>query len=132
MLAGRVKAGRHDRAGQEPLAVLAHPDEHPLPLAVAQRLLHDRARPAGGDVFGGVQDVRRGLAEDFLGLVAVQPPGSLVPQEDRAVEAFADDGIVGGRLEDADDELQRVLGAASHEGGVEEHGFHGRSPGGFT
>jgi len=124
---GGVEVGSQDRAGKEAQAVLTQAGEDTFPLAVAKRAQHDLTRPAGGDILGDVEDVRRGLAEDFLPrLVAVQPPCPFIPQQNGPIEAQADEGIVRGRLEDVDDELQRVLRTASHEGGVEEHGIHGQ------
>src|SRR6266436_6499144 len=57
--------------------------------------------------------------------VTVQPPCSLVPQQDLALEIFPNDGVFRGRLENVRHALQALLGCAD-DGTIEERGFPGR------
>jgi hypothetical protein len=98
-----------DHARREPLAVLADPLDGAFPFAVAQRHLHDLGGRAGLDVLGCVQDRRERPSDDLFGLVSVEPSRAFVPQQDLAVEIFADHRVFGGRLEDVADEIDRLL-----------------------
>jgi hypothetical protein len=64
------------------------------------------------DVLGGVEDRRVGPADNLFRLVAVDPPRTLVPEQDLAVQALADDRVLGGRLQDATEEFERLLSVA--------------------
>ena len=79
---------------------------------------------AGLHVFDRMQDGRVGFANDLLRLVAVQPPRALVPQEDLAVEVFADQRILGGRFEDVGGEVHGLLDSAN-DCAVKEFSCHG-------
>src|SRR5437016_14151224 len=77
---------------------------------------------------------RVGLVNDLLWLIAVQPPRALVPQENLALEVFADQRIFGGRFEDVGHEIHGLLDSANDRA-VKEFSCHsspwrGRSPAG--
>ena len=71
------------------------------------RRIENLARLARLHVLRRVQDGRVQLADDFFRLVAVQPAGALVPEEDLTVEVFANDGVFRGRFQNVADEVQR-------------------------
>src|SRR5258708_6253009 len=81
---------------------------------------------AGSDIFRDMQDGRVFPADHLLRLIAVKTARAFVPQQDFSVEILADDGILGGGLEDIADEVERLLRGA-HDCAVEKFGSHVRS-----
>ena len=121
-LAVGVAPRRDDDPRREALAALAQALDGAFPLAGGERRVEDLLRLAGLHVLGNVQHGRVRLADDFLGLVAVQAPRALVPQQDGAVERLADHRVLGRRLEDVADEVDRLLRVADDRA-VEELGL---------
>lgn len=60
----------------------------------------ERAAFAVRDVLGPVQHGGVGLADNLLCAVTVEPAGAFVPRQDRSVEVFANDGILGRGFEE--------------------------------
>jgi hypothetical protein len=112
---------RHHHPCQEAAAVPADPLDRPAPLALATRDLHHRLGQARLHILRGVQPGLR-LAEDLGWLVAVQPPGTLVPEHDYAVRVGRDHRVLGRGFEHVVDQPDRVLGAT--EGPAERRHSH--------
>ena len=72
---------------------------------------------SGRHIFGRVEHGRIDEAQNFFRLVPVIAPGAFVPELNFAIEILADDGIFGGRFENALNESQRLIRA------VEDVGF---------
>src|SRR5687768_17464083 len=90
-------------------------------------MLQDVVRLARLYVFGSMKNAGFCFADDFFWLVAIHSPCTFVPQQNLAIKVLADDGILGRRFENIDNEVPRLMGAAD-KGAITKKAIHDNPP----
>lgn len=128
-LAAVIPARGEHHPGGDAAAVLSQAIDHALPAPGAERLVPHALRQPARHILRRVQHVGARLPDHFFRFVAVHAARTLVPEDDGAVQVIADDGVLGGSLQERRHEFDRVRGLA-HVRRIEQlHRHETSSPG---
>src|SRR5581483_5440263 len=64
-------------------------------------------------------------ADDLFGVVAIEPLSAFIPEQDIAFQVVANNGELGGKLQDVFEQIEGLLGGGYHLS-VKEVRFHGK------